>query len=172
MAINLVIYFSRAGENYIGGQMVDLEKGNAEQIAEYISEAVNADLFEISPVKDYPEGYVECTEVAKKELRDNARPRLEEYLDSLAGYKNIFIVGPCWWGTYPMPVFTQLERLNFKDKRVMPVMTHEGSGMGSSERDLKKFCRGAKLVKGLAIMGSKVSESEAAVREWAVKNAK
>lgn len=172
MAVNLVIFFSRNGENYCDGQIVELEKGNAEQLAEFISDAVNADTFEVRRAKEYPADYTECTEAAKKELRDNARPRLKEYLESLSGYTNIFIVGPCWWGTYPMPLFSQLERLEFKNKRVMPVMTHEGSGMGSSERDLKKFCRGAKLVRGLAIQGSKVAESEQAVKEWAVKNAK
>ncbi|MBQ3291893.1 MAG: NAD(P)H-dependent oxidoreductase [Mogibacterium sp.] len=170
MSINLVIFYSRRGQNYVGGQVVDLEKGNSEQIAEYISDAVNADTFEICTTKAYPEDYTACTERAKKELRENARPRLREYLDSLAGYENIFIVGPCWWGTYPMPVFSLLERLDFRNKRVMPVMTHEGSGMGSAEKDLKKFLKGAKIVKGVAIQGSKVSESEVFIKEWAVRN--
>ena len=31
----------------------------------------------------------------------------------------------------------------------MAVMTHEGSGLGSCERDLQKICRGAAFEKGL-----------------------
>ncbi len=172
MAINLVIYFSKKGQNYCNGEIVNLEKGNAEQLAEYISEAVNADLFEVVTAKPYPDDYNKCTEVAKKELRENARPKIKERLKSLDGYKNIFIVGPCWWGTYPMAMYTLLEKLDFRDKRIIPVMTHEGSGMGSAERDIKKFCRSGKLVKGLAIQGAKVRESEKAVKEWALRNAK
>ena len=68
---------------------------------------------------------------------------LKKYLDSIDEYENIFICGPCWWGTYPMAVFTQLERLDWNGKKVIAVMTHEGSGLGSCERDLKKICTGA-----------------------------
>ena len=66
MSRNLVIYYSRRGQNYFGGNIVDIEKGNAEQLAEYISEATGADVFEVRTVKDYPEDYTECTEVAQK----------------------------------------------------------------------------------------------------------
>lgn len=170
MAKNLVIYYSRRGQNYFGGDIVDLEKGNAEQIAEYIDNAVGADLFEIETVKDYPEDYTRCTEVAKEEIRKNARPSLRAYLKEIDDYDNIFIVGPCWWGTYPMAMYSQLEKLDFRGKRVLPVMTHEGSGMGSSERDLKRMCKGAKFVRGLAVQGTAVPESEETVATWARKN--
>ena len=32
---NLIIYFSRADENYFGGEMKHIDKGNTEVIAEY-----------------------------------------------------------------------------------------------------------------------------------------
>ena len=172
MSRNLVIYYSRRGQNYFGGSIRSIEKGNAEQLAEYIQEATGADIFEIRTVKEYAEDYTKCTEEAQEEIRKNARPKLTEYLDSIDGYDNIFIVGPCWWGTYPMPMFTQLERLDFKGKKILPVMTHEGSGMGSSERDLKKICKGAKFVKGLAVQGTRVPASRGTVEEWALKNTK
>ena len=35
---------------------------------------------------------------------------------------------------------------NFDGEKVMVLMTHEGSGLGSSERDLRKMCKGAKFV--------------------------
>lgn len=54
MSNNLVIYYSRRGQNYVGGNVVEIEKGNAEQIAEFISEATGADVFEIRTVKEYP----------------------------------------------------------------------------------------------------------------------
>ena len=170
MSRNLVVYFSRRGQNYFGGKILSIAKGNSERIAEYIRDAVDADVFEIRTIKTYPEDYHACTEEAKAELRNNIRPRLEEYLEGLRKYDNIFVVGPCWWGTYPMAMFTQLEDLDFTGKRVMPVMTHEGSGLGTAVRDLKKTCRGAKVVKGLAIQGSRTAESEQTVAEWARKN--
>lgn len=170
MSRNLVIYFSRKGQNYVSGKIVELEKGNTEIVAEYIQKAVGADLFEIETVKDYPADYIECTEVARQEQRENARPKLKEYLHDIKEYDNIVIAGPCWWGTYPCAVFAQLEKLNFKGKHVFPVMTHEGSGEAKSRSDLKKFCTGAKVGKTLAVQGSKVARSEEAVTRWAEKN--
>ncbi len=172
MSRNLIIYFSRKGQNYSGGKIVSLEKGNSEKIADFIGQITGADMFEIRTVRDYPEDYNECTEVASKELKANARPALEEYLPGLSGYDNIFVVGPCWWGTYPMAMYTQLEQLDFHGKKVFPVMTHEGSGLGRSERDLKKICRGARIVKGLAIQGSSAAASEQTVAEWIRKHLK
>ena len=170
MARNLVIYFSRKGKNYVNGDIVELEKGNTELVAEYIRDAVGADLFEIETIKEYPDDYMECTEVAKQEQRDNARPKLKAYLRDISEYDNIVIAGPCWWGTYPCAVFGQLEKLHFRGKHVFPVMTHEGSGEANSRRDLKKFCTGAKVEKTFAIQGSSVAGAEEKVAAWAKKH--
>lgn len=66
-----------------------------------------------------------------------------------------------------MAVFSLLERLTWGEKKVIPVMTHEGSRMGSSERDLKRICAGATVVKGLAVHGAEVWQSEKEVADWA-----
>ena len=167
MANNLIIYYSRKGENYVGGTITSLEKGNSERCAEYIRNAVGGDLFEVRPVKSYPSDYMACTEEAKAELKAGARPELAEYLNSIDGYDNVFVCGPCWWGTFPMPVFSLLEPLNFAGKKVMVLMTHEGSGLGGSERDMKKLCRGAKFGKALAIQGGTAARAESTVAAWA-----
>ncbi len=44
---------------------------------------------------------------------------LKQYLDDISDYDNV--AGPCWWGTYPMAVFSQLERLDFTGKRVQVI---------------------------------------------------
>lgn len=169
---NLILYYSRKGENYTGGSIVDLPKGNTEIVAEFIQKAVDGDLFELETVKPYSIRYDVCIKEAKAELQQNARPELKKYLDSLDGYDNIIICGPCWWGTYPCAVFSQLERLDFADKRVFPVMTHEGSGLGRCEEDLKKLCVGAYFGKGLAVMGSKAAQSEKEIEQWALNAVK
>lgn len=169
MAKNLIIYYSRKGQNYFGGQIRSIDKGNTEIVAEFIQKAVGGDLFEIETVEQYPEDYMQCTEVAKEEQKKGARPELKRYLDSADGYDNVFVCGPCWWGTYPMAVFSQLDRLDLSGKHVFPVMTHEGSGLGRSESDLKKECKGAKVGSGLAISGSSAKGSERKVADWARK---
>ena len=44
---SLIIYFSRADENYFGGEMRYIKKGNTEVIAEYIRDYVGADMFKV-----------------------------------------------------------------------------------------------------------------------------
>ena len=169
MSKNLIIYYSRKGENYWNGSVRNIAKGNTEIVAEFIQKAVGGDLFEIETVKEYAADYYVCIDEAKQELRDSARPELRKYLDSIADYDNIFVCGPCWWGTYPCAVFTQLEKLDFSGKKVMAVMTHEGSGLGSCEHDLQKFCKGAAFGKGLAVYGADAAKSENSVASWAKK---
>lgn len=170
MAKTLVIYYSRTGENYVNGSIQNLAKGNTEIVAEYIAGAVDADLFHVKTVKEYDADYYACIEDAKRELQEDARPELVEPLDSVAEYDNIVVAGPCWWGTFPCAIFTQLEALDFTGKNVFPVMTHEGSGMGSSARSLKKVCTGATVGTGLAIHGADAAKSEAVVTKWAKEN--
>ena len=167
MAKNVIIYYSRKGENYWNGGIKNIAKGNTEIVAEFIQKAVGGDLFEVETVKEYAADYYACIDEAKKELHEQARPELKKYLDSIADYDHIFVCGPCWWGTFPMAVFTQLEKLDFAGKKVMVVMTHEGSGLGSCERDLKKICKGAVFGKGLAVHGADAAKSESIVATWA-----
>lgn len=163
---DLVIYFSRSGENYFGGVLKDIEKGNTEVIAEYIQEFTGADLFKVEPATEYPADYMECIDVAKKEQQQDARPEIKETLESIVDYDTIYIGFPNWWGTLPMPMFTQLEQLDFSGKTVKPFVTHEGSGFGSSQRDLKKLCEGAEVKKGLSIPGANVYDAKDTVKAW------
>ena len=164
---NLILYYSRKGENYVNGSIRSLKKGNTQICAEFIQKAVGGDLFEIDTVKPYSEDYMTCTEEAKQELRAQARPALKKMLTDISAYDIIFVCGPCWWGTFPCAVFTQLEALDFTGKKVVALMTHEGSGLSHCERDLKKLCKGASFGKGLAVHGADAAASETAVSNWA-----
>ena len=167
MAKNLIIYYSRKGENYWNGGFKDLKKGNTEIVAEYIQKAVRGDLFEVETVREYSPSYMTCIEEAQEELRQKARPELKRYLESIDEYENVFVCGPCWWGTFPMAIFTQLEKLDWTGKKVMAVMTHEGSGLGGSERSLKEICKGASFGKGFSVAGHDAARSEVQVAAWA-----
>ncbi len=169
---NLIIFYSRRGQNYVNGSVKNLEKGNAEYITEFIKEAVGADVFEVDTIKPYDTDYMVCIEEAKAELKDKARPELKEYLDSVEDYDNIFIAGPNWWGVYPMAMYTQLEKLDFGGKTVHYVVTHEGSGLGGVPKTIKAACKGAKIGKSLAVHGASAPDSKAQVQKWAEKAVK
>ena len=78
----------------------------------------------------------------------------------------IFAGSPNWCGTMPMVMFTFLEHYDWSGKRIFPFCTNEGSGMGSSERDLKKICKGAEVKSGLSIHGAEAAQSRTKVEAW------
>ena len=166
---NLIIYYSRRGQNYVNGSIKHLDRGNAELITEFIKNVVGADVFEVDTVKPYDTDYMVCIEEAKAELRAKARPELKEYLDDISEYDNIFVVGPNWWGIYPMAMYTQLERLDFTGKTVHYIVTHEGSGLGGVPKTIKNACKGAKIGESLAVHGGSAPSSKEQVENWAEK---
>ncbi len=165
----LIAYFSRADENYVNGAIRKLDVGNTEIAAGFIQEVTGADLFRIEPVQAYAAGYNECIAQAQADQKRGARPELKSYPDSLDGYDTIYLGYPNYWGTMPMAVFTFLEHFDFAGKTIRPFCTHEGSGMGSSERDIQKLCPGAKVERGLAIHGGSVKNAGDAIQKWIKK---
>ena len=164
---NLIMYYSRTGENYWDGSIRVIEKGNTERVAESIQEAVGGDLFRIETVEEYSPSYMTCIEEAKEELRQKARPAIKAFVDGLDAYDTVFVGYPNWWGTAPMCVFTFLEHYDWVGKRIIPFCTSEGSGLGGSVRMLKQACPGAVVEDGLAIIGNQAERSRDRVAAWA-----
>ena len=70
----------------------------------------------------------------------------------------------------PMFMFTVLEAFDWTGKKIVPFCTNEGSGLGSSERDIKAACPGATVLPGLSIHGGSAASSEKQVAAWAKKS--
>jgi flavodoxin len=162
----LIAYFSRKGQNYASGRLVDLKVGNTEVVAKMIQKITGGHIFHIESVTVYPKDYAEATEVAKNELRAKARPKLTGRVENMKSYDVIFLGYPNWCGTMPMPVFTFLESYDFSGKTIVPFCTHEGSGMGHSEQDIAKACPKATVLKGIAIHGTNASSANPNVSSW------
>ncbi len=162
----LIAYFSRKGQNYVSGRLVDLKVGNTEVVANMIQKIAGGVLFHIESVTAYPNDYKEATEVAKNELRAKARPKLTGQVENMGAYDVIFLGYPNWWGTMPMPVFSFLESYDFSGKTIVPFCTHEGSGMAHSEKDIAKACPKATVLKGIAIHGTNAGSANSDVSKW------
>ena len=170
MAKTLIAFFSRADENYFGGSMRYVKVGNTEIVCSLMGEMIDADSFKIEMEEPYSPDYMTCIDQAKKDLRAKARPQLTNYLDGIDDYDTIVLAYPNYWGTMPMAVFTFLERYDFTGKTILPLCTNEGSGMGSSERDIKKVAPGAIVKSGLPVNGSRAADSKGIVSEWLRSN--
>ncbi len=162
---SVVVFFSRAGENFFPGGKRFIEKGNTHVAAEMIAEICGADLFEIKNVNKYSDVYKECVVQAKQEYDTNARPELEEDLD-ISAYDVIFVGYPNWCGTMPMPVWTFLEKHDFAGKTICPFCTNEGSGLANSISDMEKLVSNVDIRAGLSIKGSQVHDAKDAIFQW------
>lgn len=163
---SIIIYFSRNRNNYVNGQIIDLKVGNTEVAANMIQKLTDSDMFKIEPLVRYSDDYSECIEEAKQDQKRDARPELKTYPENLEEYDVIYLGYPNYWGTMPMTVFTLLEKFDWTKKIIKPFCTHEGSGMGSSENDIRRICKGASIEKGLAIHGAEVANSEQLIKKW------
>jgi len=162
---SLIIYFSRADENYFGGEMKYIDKGNTEIIAEFIKELTDADIFKVEPLNPYSSNYMECIEEAKLRTKEHNAP-IKESIPNISSYEVIYIGSPIYWGGMPEELFTALKGHNYNKKIIRPFTTHEGSGLSEVPRQLHEICVGAEITPGLAIIGSQVKNSKDIVKNW------
>ena len=170
MAKTLIAFFSRADENYFGGAMRYIKVGNTEVVCNIMKDMIDADTFKIDMKHPYSPVYMTCIDEAKKDLQGGVRPELVADLDSIDAYDTVVLAYPNYWGTVPMAVVTFLEAHDFSGKTILPLCTNEGSGMGSSESDIRKYTKGAKLGRGLSIRGSEAAHSEKSLKKWLSAN--
>ena len=159
---SIVIYFSRADENYSVGY---IDKGNTEVIAEYIGDITGATLFKVEPKDPYSKDYNTCIEEAKDRQASHNAP-IKENIPDLTDYEVIYIGSPVYWGYMPEELVTAINDIDFSGKIIRPFTTHEGSGLGSIPSQIKNVCKGANVLDGLAITGSSVSSARGKVENW------
>lgn len=162
----LIAYFSHKGEAYVGGKNVTLEVGNTQVAAQMIQNITGGDMFYIETETSYPFDHMQTVELAKDEKTASARPAIKGSVPTMDDYDAVIFGYPNWWGTMPMAVFTFLESYDFTEKTILPLCTHEGSGLGTSETDIKRLCPTATVKKGLAITGGNVKNSQTAIEKW------
>ena len=160
----LIVYFSRRGENYVSGRIQPLSVGNTEVVARRLQVLTGADLFQLEPVHPYSDNYNLCIEQAQADQRQDARPALRALPDHLEDYDTIYLGYPNYWGTMPMCVFTFLASFDFTGKTIVLFATSGGSGLGTSAAGLRVSAPGAKIVDGRMLNG-RLNEAE--LKAWA-----
>ena len=158
---SLIIYFSRADENYSVGY---IDKGNTEIVAEYVRDLTGADMFKVDPLVPYAKDYMTCIKEAKERI---GNAPIKNRLNDISNYEVIYIMSPIYWGTYAPELEAAIKDLDFRGKTVRVITTHEGSGLGSVVTDIKRICQGANVLDdALAIRGSLVKDSKNMISEW------
>ncbi|MGQ9515319.1 MAG: flavodoxin [Thermoproteota archaeon] len=148
----LVAYFSHSG--------------NTRVIANQIHDGVGGDIFEIVAKDPYPSDYDEVVKQARKELKEQYRPKLKTKVDNMEAYDVVFVGYPNWCSTIPMPVATFLSEYDFSGKTIIPFCTHGGSRLGRSVSDIKELCPHSTILDGLPVRDRDVKSAQSEVSEW------
>ena len=163
---SIVIYFSRADENYSVGY---IDKGNTEVIAEYIRDIIGAELFKMEPSIPYAKDYDTCIVEAKdRQLSHNAP--IASPVPDVSTYEVIYIGAPVYWGVMPEELVKALKDIDFSGKVIRPFVTHEGSGLASIPNQIKTICVGATILDALEVRGSAVYLAKDKVEKWIQPN--
>lgn len=152
MSRKLVAYFSASGVTA--------------KVAERLSEAIGADLYEIEPQVAYTKADLDWMDKKSRstiEMNDPAsRPAISGKRDNMEVYDTIFVGFPIWWYVAPTIINTFLESYNLNGKTIIPFATSGGSGMGKTNEKLMPSCLGAKLLEGKVLASNiKIAELNA-----------
>ena len=161
----LVIFFSRAGFNYNVGNVT---KGNTEVMVDCIKKVTNFDSHKIIPLIDYPIDYQETLNRTNREKSTQALPDILNNLTDISDYDTILLGYPIWHADLPRIVVTQLKLLDFEGKTIYPFNTHEGSGVGNSIEQIKKYASKAIVKEGFSLKGTEAREDDSheSIRKW------
>ena len=166
MSRQLVAYYSRRGQNFVGGELRHLDVGNTEIAAEMLQVLTQADIFRIEPVREYSPDYCRCIDQARQDLLHGVRLELKAWPENWDEYDTVYLGYPNHWNTLPVAVFSFVEKLDWTGKIIRPFCIHEVGGMGRSAADLQKACPTAYVTEGLPIYGAEVRRSLTALEDW------
>jgi len=154
MSRKLVAYFSASGVTA--------------KVAENLSDALGADLFEIVPKVRYTKADLDWRDKASRstiEMNDpSSRPEIEALRDNIAEYDTIYVGFPIWWYVAPTIINTFLESYDLAGKTIIPFATSGGSGMGKTNEKLEASCPGAMLKTGKVFS---VNATRQELADWA-----
>jgi flavodoxin len=162
----LVVFFSRAGENYFNGGRTNLTIGNTEVAAGMIRDALACDLYKIQPSEPYSDSYDATVQRNVREQNARARPAIADPLASIEAYETIFLGSPVWNVRAPRIMLTFAEQFDFTGKTLYPFVTYAVSGLGNVVDEYTDSFRGATMGEALAIRGEEVNSSRQRIEEW------
>ena len=163
----LIAYFSHVGENLQDNDIVVLEKGNTEVVAEKLAQLTGGDLYKIEEEEPYPYKYDDCLRRSRREDENNEHPALKAGMKlNMDEYDTIYLGFPIWYRTYPRIVASFLDAYDFTGKTIKPFCTNDEGTFGISLLEMQGALKGAKLTDGLAIRGVNVYDADERIRTF------
>ena len=143
--------------------------GSTKAVANYIADAIDADLFELEPVEPYTDEDLNWSNDDSRVSREHDDESLRDVelvsttVDNFPEYDEILIGYPIWWGIAAWPVNQFIKNNDFTGKTVIPFCTSASSGLGDSGKLLEEMAGTGNWQEGQRF-SSGASESE--VQDW------
>lgn len=143
--------------------------GNTENVAKIIAEHTNADVFKITPKKEYTSDDLNWRNNQSRVCveHDNPAQRNVELVkvtpDNFGDYDTVFIGYPIWWGIAAWPVDNFIKENDFSGKMVIPFCTSASSGLGESKDMLEKAAGSGEWKQGKRFTENASSEE---IKSW------
>ena len=138
--------------------------GTTQRMAEEIVRQTGADIFRIEPVVPYPTEYTPCTEVAREEKDNNARPAIVGEVENWSDYDTVFIGCPVWWWTTPMIICTFAESHDFEGKTVVPFCTYASTYRDETLARIVELTPDAEHLTGEGLTSGRINEQN--ISSW------
>ena len=146
--------------------------GTTAEAARKIARITGGELYAITPEKPYTSADLNWNDKRSRssvEMNDpKSRPAIKGVKDNMADYKVVYIGYPIWWGVAPTIVKTFIESHDLNGKAVIPFATSGGSGIATSETDLKNTYPDLNWKKGRLLNRA----DDNSIREWITDTAK
>lgn len=143
--------------------------GSTEEAANYIAEAMEADLFELEPTESYSDADLDWTDSNSRVSREHDNPEerkvtlVADTVENWDSYDTVFIGYPIWWGIAAWPVDGFIEANDFTGKNVIPFCTSSSSGLGESGELLEEAAGTGEWLEGIRFRSG---ASEETVTQW------
>ena len=159
MSKKLVAYFSATGVTA--------------RAAELLSEAAEADLFEIRPEIPYKKEDLNWQDPKSRstiECHDaSCRPAIAKRLSNMADYDTVYLGFPIWWYKEPNIIDTFLEQYDFSGKTIILFATSGSSDLGNTAEGIRKLVSRNAAVKELGMLNGTNTEESLKKRIAAVR---
>ena len=129
---------------------------NTKTVAQEIATRLDADIEEIALVEPYDTAFQATIERCKAEREKGILPEIKPLKSNIADYDWIFIGYPIWFGTYAPPIASLLEKVDLKDKYMVPFCTFGSGGLESSVKDLTEKEPDAKILTGYGVRAARL----------------
>lgn len=143
--------------------------GSTENVAGYIADRVNADLFELAPREVYSNADLDWTDDGSRVNQEHENEALREVelekdtVENWSEYDTVFIGYPIWWGIAAWPVNDFVKSNDFSGKTVIPFCTSSSSPLGQSGELLSEMAGTGEWLEGYRFSSG---ASQTTVEEW------